>query len=355
MADSNIRVGLVGAGANTKLRHIPGFRAQPEVEIISVANRSRESGERIAGEYEIPKVYDNWLELIQADDIDAICIGTWPYMHRTLTLAALDQNKHVLCEARMAMDAKEAHEMLDASRRKPHLVTQIVPAPGTFEVDSTIIDYISDGYLGELLAVRLRVADGHGRSSRSDTFVETESPLHWRQDRTLSGYNVLGMGIWYETVMRYVGPASKVMAMTKVSVQQRRDENGEMRAISIPDHVNVLCEMACGAQADLSWSSVSGLQTGTELWLFGSEGTLHVKGPPMSTLYGGRRGDTELREIPIPQEKRGSWRVEEEFINAIRGEEKVTRTPFDVGVQYMEFTEAVTRSAQSGQAISLPL
>jgi len=74
-------------------------------------------------------------------------------------------------------------------------VTQIVPAPGTFQVDSTIIDYISDGYLGELLAVRLRVADGHGRASRSDTFMEGESPLHWRQDRTLSGYNVMGMGI----------------------------------------------------------------------------------------------------------------------------------------------------------------
>ena len=355
MVDGNIRVGLVGAGANTKLRHIPGFRDQPQVEIISVANRSRESGERIAGEYEIPKVYDNWLELIEADDTNAICIGTWPYMHKTLTLAALANNKHVLCEARMAMNAREAHEMLDASRRKPHLVTQIVPAPGTFEVDSTIIDYISDGYLGELLAVRLRVADGHGRSSRSDTFVETESPLHWRQDQTLSGYNILGMGIWYESIMRYVGPASKVMAMTKVSVQQRRDEDGQIRAVSVPDHVNVLCELACGAHADMTWSTVTGLQTGSELWLFGSEGTLHLKGPPMNTIYGGRRGDTELREIPIPPEKRGAWRVEEEFISAIRGEEKVSRTPFDVGVQYMEFTEAVTRSAQSGQAISLPL
>ena len=355
MEDGIIRVGLVGAGANTKLRHIPGLRAQQSVEIVSVANRSRESGERVAGEYEIPKVYDNWLELIEAEDTDAICIGTWPYTHRTLTLAALDNNKHVLCEARMAMDAKEAHEMLDASRRKPHLVTQIVPAPGTLEVDQTIIEHVADGYLGELLAVRLRVADGHGRANRADTFIDPEGHLHWRQNRTLSGYNILSMGIWYETIMRYVGPATKVIAMTKVCVQRRRDENGEMRAVSIPDHVNILCEMACGAQADMSWSTATGLQTGTELWLFGSEGTLHLNGPPMTTLFGARRGDTELSEVPIPPEKRGRWRVEEEFINAIRGKEKVTRTPFDLGVQYMEFTEAVTRSAQSGHAISLPL
>ena len=72
-------------------------------------------------------------------------------------------------------------------------------------------------------------------------------------------------------------------------------------------------------------------------------------------LYGGKRGDTQLAEISNPPEGQYAWRVEEEFIGAIRGEEPVTHTPFDVGVHYMEWTEAVTRSAQTGQAISLPL
>ena len=72
MENGIIRVGLVGAGANTRLRHITGLREQEGVEIVGVANRSRESGERIAAEFEIPIVYDSWLDLIQADDIDAI-------------------------------------------------------------------------------------------------------------------------------------------------------------------------------------------------------------------------------------------------------------------------------------------
>ena len=354
MANGIVRVGLVGAGGNTRLRHAPGLREQSGVEIVSVANRSRESGERFAGEFEIPKVYDSWVDLINADDTDAICIGTWPYMHRTLTLAALEAGKHVLCEARMAMNAKEAHDMLDASRLKPHLIAQIVPAPGTLDVDSTIQGLIADGYLGEILAVKLRVSNTEGRANRNDTFVDTEAPFHWRQNQLLSGYNAMSMGIWYEQLMRYVGPASKVSAMTKVCVRQRLDENGVMRAVSVPDHINVICQMACGAQADLSWSSVSGLQKGNELWLLGTEGTLNLRGAP-NVLYGGRKGDTELSEIPIPAENKGAWRVEEEFINAIRGEEQITRTPFDVGVQYMEFTEAVARSSQTGQAISLPL
>ena len=63
--------------------------------------------------------------------------------------------------------------------------------------------------------------------------------------------------------------------MTKVCVSQRRDADGIPRAVTIPDHVDVLCEMACGAQAHLAISAVTGLAPKTEVWLFGSEGTLH--------------------------------------------------------------------------------
>ncbi|WP_247477143.1 Gfo/Idh/MocA family oxidoreductase [Bradyrhizobium sp. 169] len=50
-------------------------------------------------------------------------------MHAEATIAALNAGKHVLCEARMALNAREAHAMLAASRRNPSLVAQIVPAP----------------------------------------------------------------------------------------------------------------------------------------------------------------------------------------------------------------------------------
>ena len=125
MDEEIIRVGIVGAGNNTRLRHIPGLKAIEGVNIISVCNRSRESSQRVADEFDIPRVYDNWLDLVQADDTDAICIGTWPYLHCPITLATLEANKHVLCEARMALNAQEAHAMLEAARRKPHLVAQL--------------------------------------------------------------------------------------------------------------------------------------------------------------------------------------------------------------------------------------
>ena len=38
------------------------------------------------------------------------------------------------------------------------------------------------------------------------------------------------------------------------------------------------------------------------------------------------------------------WRVEEEFIGAIRGQEQIRRTSFVDAVNYMDFTEAVPES-----------
>ena len=73
---SVLRVGVVGAGANTRKFHIPGLQKQPGVEVVAVANRSRESGERAAGEFGIPRVADHWLEIVEDDGIDAVCIGT---------------------------------------------------------------------------------------------------------------------------------------------------------------------------------------------------------------------------------------------------------------------------------------
>src|SRR3979490_2786306 len=131
MSEKKIRVGLIGAGGNTKAFHIPGLAKQHDVQIVAVANRTRESSQRVADEFAIAKVHDHWQALLEDAGIDAVCIGTWPYMHAPLTIAALEAGKHVLCEARMAMDHSEARAMLEASLRHPALTAQIVPAPPT--------------------------------------------------------------------------------------------------------------------------------------------------------------------------------------------------------------------------------
>jgi predicted dehydrogenase len=336
-----IRVGVVGAGANTVEKHIPNLQAIEGVEIVSVCNRTRESSERVAKQFHIPKVYDNWRELVDAPDTNAIVIGTWPYMHCPVTLAALQANKHVMTEARMAMNLREARQMLEAAKMRPHLVVQVVPSPFTLRVDNTIKRLIAEGYLGDILAIEVRAGG---------TFIDRDSPLHWRQDFDLSGFNTMTLGIWYEAVMRWVGEAKRVTALGKTFVPMRRDASGNLKAVRIPDHLEVVAEMACGAIAHFQISAVTGLAGGPEAWLFGSEGTLRLAD---GRLFGGRRGDSALTEIPVPPEEEGKWRVEEEFVNAIRGKEKIQLTTFEDGVKYMEFTEAAIRSMAEGRTVAI--
>jgi predicted dehydrogenase len=338
-----LRIGIVGAGENARLRHIPGLKAIEGVEIVSVCNRSLESSERVAKEFGIAEVFRNWQELVSDKDIDAVVIGTWPYMHCAITVAALEADKHVLCEARMASNAKEAHEMLKAARARPQLVAQVVPSPFTLRVDKTIKRLIAEGFIGKVLVVEVRAGG---------SFVDMNTPLHWRQNSDYSGLNAMSLGIWYESVMRWVGEAVEVTAMGKTFVNMRKDADGVLKAVRIPDHLDVIARMACGAQLHMQISGVTGLAGQPEVFVFGTEATLCFAN---DKLYGGKRGDKELKEIRIPKTEEGSWRVEEEFVNAIRGRQVVELTIFEDGVKYMEFTEAVARSSACGKMVPLPL
>src|SRR5262245_40724529 len=121
-----IRVGLIGAGDNVQKVMIPGFRRMLECELVAVANTSLASSQRVASQFKIPKAYANWKELLDDSEIDAVCIGTWPYMHRTLTLASLEKGKHVLCQARMDNTAQEAREMVATSLTRTDRVRWLV-------------------------------------------------------------------------------------------------------------------------------------------------------------------------------------------------------------------------------------
>ncbi len=342
---ARIRVGIIGAGGIVGSTHIPGLRRMPGVEIVAVANRSLDSSRRAAAEFDIPRAFATGEQLLAADGIDAVLIGTWPYMHRDLTLAALDSGRHVLCQARMANTAAEAHAMLAASRRHPNLVCQLVPSSSGYAVDNALRQLLADRFVGDILSVDVT------RLERG--FAGADVEFDWRHDPEFSGVNTLNIGAIYELMLRWLGPGTNVMAKTRVHVRSLRDEGGAAHTATIPDHVEVLYELANGAPVHMVFSETTGLSRGNDTWIFGTEGTIRVDNA--NTIFVGRRGDRELRVHPNPPEGRFRHRVEEEFINAIRGLEPVTQNTFAIGVQYMEWTEAVHRSAASGGTVSLPL
>jgi hypothetical protein len=68
----------------------------------------------------------------------------------------------------------------------------------------------------------------------------------------------------------------------------------------------------------------------------------------------GKKGGA-MGPLAIDPAKIGAWRVEEEFVNAVRGREVMTHTDFVTAVKYMEWTDAVTLSMRERREVQLPL
>ena len=349
-----LRIGLVGAGANTRSRHIPGLLAQPNVELVAVCNRRPESTAAVAREFSIERTYARWEDLVADPNIDAIVIGTWPYLHCPITIAALAAGKHVLTEARLAMNAAEAHHMLKTGRQHSTLVTQVVPSPFGFKGHQVMKELIAAGYLGELREMHVC----HFNAALADA----DSPLSWRQDAALSGFNVLTLGIIHETVMRWAPPPILVQAQVHAHLATRVDPQvGLRRAVGTPDSVQVLAVLADGARASYHFSGASPFGQTAGVQFFGSDGVLcydlltdRIRGASRRSGHAPLRADA-LEEIAIPADKARGWTVEADFIAAIREARPIEFTTFESGVAYMEFTEAVARSAATGEAVALPL
>lgn len=238
--------------------------------------------------------------------------------------------------------------MLEAAHEHSDLVKQIVPSPYGLVQQPYVRGLLDDGFLGEFRELVVLGVD--------DAVWDTTRPLHWRQDVEISGLNILALGILHETAMRWAPAVQRVFSQMTIFNRTfpTPDGSGTVEA-TVPDSVQVVAELEGGGRGLYHLSGINLFGPGRQIHLYGSEGTIRYEITPRERLLIGKAGDTELREVDIPQEQRGSWRVEEEFIEAIRGDGTVHFTDFATGVKYMEFTEAVTRSAATNQPINLPM
>ncbi|MFA7296935.1 MAG: Gfo/Idh/MocA family oxidoreductase [Dehalococcoidia bacterium] len=344
MAVQPLRIGVIGAGANTRLRHIPGLQAIEGVTIAAVCNRTAESGQRVADAFGIPRVATDPEALFADPGIDAICIGTWPYRHREYAVRALEAGKHVLTEARLAMDAAEARAMLAAADVRPDLVAQVVPAPLDLRSWRTIRRLLADGVLGDLREVHVTVLSGAG--------LDDSTPLHWRERTEYSGVNMMTLGLYVEAVQRWLGPTESVIADGETFVRSRVDAaSGQAMPIAVPDSLGVLARMANGVRVVYRIGTLlHDAADANGVSIYGSRGTLHWRAD--DTMRLSLRGE-EPRALEPDPGTAGTWRVEADFVDSIRLGTPVELTSFADGVRYMQTTEAVARSIRSGARVDL--
>ncbi len=342
MTAQPLRIGLVGAGGNQRLRHVPGFQAIDGVEVVSLCNRTPESGQRFADEFGIPTVAPSVEAVINDPNVGAISIGTWPYKHREYTIAALEAGKHVLCEARMAMNADEAEDMLSASEAHPNLVAQLVPAPFDFQLGPTIQRLVGEGSLGDILEVDVTLRNGGG--------LDRSRTIAWRDRASLSGHNTMMMGILSELVLRWLGETTRVIAHARTFVTERPDEEGNTETISIPDSLSIAGDMACGARVSYSMSTMAQGAPFNGITLFGAKGTLRwTMGDTAEMAAHGQ----PFQLITADAGTNRGWQVEQDFIRSIREDAPVELTSFRDGVRYMRFTDAVWKSWNEGVAVDI--
>ena len=98
--------------------------------------------------------------------------------------------------------------------------------------------------------------------------------------------------------------------------------------------------MENGAEGAFLFTHKAGFGTGNAVEIYGSDGTLIYD---MGTsVKGGKTGDSELTDMPIPDDEVLEWTVESDFVNAINGGPQGD-TSFYEGVRYMELTEAIAQ------------
>ena len=214
----------------------------------------------------------------------------------------------------------------------------------------------SGGYLGELREVQVHDLNA--------ALADPAAPLSWRQDVALSGFNMLTLGILHETLLRWVPPPVRVLAQVHAFIPPRIDpESGVRRPVGTPDSVQVLAELENGGSCGLSLQRRDARSARTRRSVCTAAKACCITTCSRDRLTGASKqagkvavDAGELEEIPIPPERgadvagRGGVRRGDP-----RRQRRCDSRTSPTGVAYMEFTEAVARSAERGEAVELPL
>ena len=192
---------MIGSGKVAQGRHIPRLQKIPDVHISHAWSRTKGVAESAAKDFGIPNVVNNWKEIVDSPDIDAVVITAPPVLHMPATLAALDSGKHVLCQARMARNLSEARVMFEASEDTDLVTTLYPPVPG-LKGDRVMQRLLHDeGYVGDVLDVHI--------TAISPAIPEAGG---WQVDPQIVGVNTMTLGILAEVFNQWVGPARSVSA-----------------------------------------------------------------------------------------------------------------------------------------------
>lgn len=328
MAQTPVRLGYIGAGGYSRRVLLPNFKKIPGVEFVVVANSRPETTAAVAREFDFARTASDWRDVVAADDIDAIVIGTRTEAHYEMIPPALAAGRHVLSMNALCRTAAQARDLCAQAAKHANQVALVYPAGGAayFLREELMMRHLLDeGYLGQVL----------------------QATDYWYAP-------FFGLGSMFEVGSRWFGRHTRVFGCrrgydVKGATVAGRPGRGEVR----PETNIAIAELAGGGIITYQHSTVSG-DTARARWeVVGANGYVVASAGSASepaTFFGAKRGSRELEPLPIPPQLASGVNVEAEFIAAIRGERDPARAVprFDDALQLLNFGEAWRKSTEQG-------
>jgi len=113
----HVNIGVIGVGYwGPNL--VRNFNNTPGARVAAVCDIDPNKLRSIHVNYPSIKLFENFSELLQCTDIDAVAIATPVHTHYALTKQALNANKHVLIEKPITSSSNEAQELVELSIKK---------------------------------------------------------------------------------------------------------------------------------------------------------------------------------------------------------------------------------------------
>lgn len=113
-----LRIGIIGCGAQAQLAYIPAVRKNHACEIIALCDTDSRKLNLLSTRLDIKKRYNDFDDLRNDADIDAVIIATPNYLHAPMAIGAMEYGKDVLCEMPLAVNSTEAAEMVETAKRE---------------------------------------------------------------------------------------------------------------------------------------------------------------------------------------------------------------------------------------------
>lgn len=339
-----IKVGIIGVGVIGR-HHIKGFSAHPNAEVIAVADIDERKAKEAAQQFKIENAFADYREMLRMDELDAVAICTPPFAHMRPTIDAAAAGKHVLCEKPMALNAREAKEMVEACR-SAGVKLGICHGRARF---SDPVEYakslVESGRLGKVFYGRVSSFRRRGRPG-----IDILKASKWFLDSSKAGGGAFAdIGCYDIDMMLYVLGSPKPISVAAFTFRGVGTIPPEDRGVKydVEDHAVALVRFEGELALTFEKAWASNMDGGDGARLFGTMGG--IKFSPF-TLYLEEDGEQKDLTPQIPHRRNKD--IFDDFVRACMGE-KEPITPGEEGLKVMQIIDAAYVSARERREVAV--